>query len=709
MADRENDVAGWAIGIDIGGTFTDIVALDYGASALHSLKVLTTHGDPAEGVAEGVRRIVATCGIAPKDVTRIVHATTLFTNALIERRGCRTGLLVTRGFKDVIEIGHERKYDLYDLQIEAAPALVERRLRAEIGARMDARGTEIAPVDPRETIAAVGELVREGIESLAVCLLHAYASDAHERQVAAILREAYPGLAITLSSEVAPVVREFERMSTTSANAYIKPLASRYLDNLQRRLRDLGLRADILMMLSNGGLSHLGEARRVPIELLESGPAAGAISAACYSARDRQPDLLAFDMGGTTAKLCLVENGQPSIAFGFEAARQKRFAEGSGLPIRITTIDLIEIGAGGGSIASQDALGLLKVGPQSAGSEPGPVCYGRGGDRPTVTDANLLLGYLNPDYFAGGTMSIDADLSAAAIGALGDALGHRAMDVAWGIHDIVAENMAGAARVHVAERGRDPRDFVLLCTGGGGPLHSYYVAQKIGVRTIICPPAAGVASAYGLLVAPARADRSRTVNVRPASDSLEDLERAYADLEGQALESLRPLDAAFGPATVRRGADGRYAGQGFSLTVDLPAGPYAGAGADKGDAVRQALLRAFESAYREKFGRTPPDVPIELLNLRVSATAPPRQQLAHADMKTGGDIAPAGRRQVYFRESAGFVDTPVYKRDTLHPGFDRAGPMLIEDEGSTLVVGPRGHVRQLPSGNLIVTIQEQQA
>jgi len=698
-------VAGWAIGIDIGGTFTDIVALKYGASALHSLKVLTTHGDPADGV----NRIIDSCGIDPATVTRIVHATTLFTNALIERRGCKTGLLVTSGFKDVIEIGHERKYDLYDLQIEAAPALVERRLRAEIGARMDARGREIQAVDEREVIDAVGALVREGVESLAVCLLHAYANEAHERQVGDILHKAFPDLAITLSSEVAPVVREFERMSTTSANAYIKPLASRYLDNLQRRLRDLGLRTDILMMLSNGGLSHLGEARRVPIELLESGPAAGAISAAYYSERDRQSNLLAFDMGGTTAKLCLVENGQPSISFGFEAARQKRFAEGSGLPVRITTIDLIEIGAGGGSIASQDALGLLKVGPHSAGSEPGPVCYGRGGDQPTVTDANLLLGYLNPKYFAGGTMSIDAELSGVAIDAMGKELGHSAIDVAWGIHDIVAENMAGAARVHVAERGRDPRDFVLLCTGGGGPLHSYSVAQKIGVRTIICPPAAGVASAYGLLVAPARADRSRTVNVRPATDSLDDLERAYTDLEQHAIESLRPLDAAFGPSAVRRSADGRFAGQGFSLTVELPPGPYAGAGAADAQAVRQALLHAFESGYREKFGRMPPDVPIELLNLRVSATAPPREQLSHADMQTGGEIRPASRRDVYFRESAGFVDTPVYKRDTLHPGFDCAGPMLIEDDGSTLVVGPRGHVRQLPSGNLIVTIQEQQA
>lgn len=696
----------WAVGIDIGGTFTDVVALDYEAGRLHSLKVLTTHGDPAQGVADGVARLIRDKRIDPARVARVVHATTLFTNALIERRGSPTGLLVTRGFKDVIEIGHERKYDLYDLTVEAAPPLVERRLRGEISARMDARGAELAPVDAAEVRAVAADLVAQGVESLAVCLLHSYASDAHERQVLDILRREFPALEVTLSCDVAPVVREFERISTTTANAYIKPLANRYLDRLQARLADLGLRAGVLMMLSNGGLSHIAEAKRTPIELLESGPAAGAISAAHYSLRDRQADLLAFDMGGTTAKLCLVEDGRPSIAFGFEAARQKRFAEGSGLPVRITTVDLIEIGAGGGSIAHQDALGLLKVGPQSAGSEPGPACYGRGGEAPTVTDANLLLGYLNPAYFAGGTVAIDPALAGQAIGGIGARLGREALDVAWGMHDIVAENMAGAARVHVAERGRDPRDFVLLCTGGGGPLHSYYVARKIGVKTILCPPAAGVASAYGLLVAPARADRSRTVSVRPAQDSLEELEAAYAELESQARESLAPLHDTFGPIVLTRQADGRYAGQGFNLTVRMPAGPYAGPGAAGPQALRAALVAAFESGYRDKFGRTPPDVPVELMNLRVTAEAPPRQALRAAALETGAAPAPKSRRPVYFHEAGGYVDTPVYDREGLRAGFAGQGPMLIEDAGSTLVVGPRGHVEQLASGNLVITLQE---
>jgi len=697
-------VAAWAVGIDIGGTFTDVVALDYVEGKLHSLKVLTTHGDPALGVAEGVARLIEACRIDPAEVSRVVHATTLFTNALIERRGSVTGLLTTEGFRDVLEIGHERKYDLYDLHIEAASPLVPRSLRAETGARMDAKGRELAPVDEQAVRGAVADLVARGVESLAVCLLHAYADNTHELAVRRIVEREFPDLAVTLSSEVAPVVREFERMSTTVANAYIKPLANQYLDALQARLRELGLRVDVLMMLSNGGLSHIAEAKRTPIELLESGPAAGAISASHYSARDDQANLLAFDMGGTTAKLCLVEASRPSISFGFEAARQKRFAEGSGLPIRITTIDLIEIGAGGGSIAHQDALGLMKVGPRSAGSEPGPACYGLGGTEPTVTDANLILGYLNPDYFAGGTLSIDLARATEAVGGLGESLGHDAVSVAWGVHDIVAENMAGAARVHVAERGRDPRDFVLLCTGGGGPLHAYYVAQKIGVKTILCPPAAGVASAYGLLVAPARADRSRTVSMQPARDSLSALEAAYVELESQARAALLPLDATFGPVRLRRQADGRYVGQGFTLTVSLPAGPY-GDG-EEAEQVRQALVAAFESGYREKFGRTPPNVPVELMNLRVTGEAPPRQRLVPEALASGQSAPPTNHRRVYFREAGGYVDTPVYARASLRTGFACKGPMLVEDEGSTLVVGPKGRVEQQASGNLVITIQE---
>lgn len=703
MTTRKNKE--WALGIDIGGTFTDVVAIDYASGKLHSLKVLTTHGDPTDAVIEGVAGLLNACDIDPSRVTRVVHATTLFTNALIERRGVSTGLVTNEGFSDIIEIGHERKYDLYDLAIERAPALVPRHLRREIKGRLDAQGRELEALDAADVRETVGQLAALGVKSVAVCLLHSYASTEHEKQVAEWIRRDFPGMEVTLSSEVAPVIREFERISTTVANAYIKPLASSYLDSLEKRLAGLGLGTGVLMMLSNGGLCHISDAKRNPIELLESGPAAGAISATHYGMRDASANLLAFDMGGTTAKLCLVEDAKPSITFGFEAARRKRFAEGSGLPLKITTVDLIEIGAGGGSIARQDLLGLLKVGPSSAGSEPGPACYGRGGEQPTVTDANLLLGYLNPGYFAGGTLRIDVELARKALGGLANSISRDVVDVAWGIHDIVAENMAGAARVHVAERGRDPRDFVLLCTGGGGPLHSYYVAQKIGVRTIICPPAAGVASAYGLLVAPARADRSRTMTFRPATDSLEELEAVFGELEASATASLENVSSAFGPVKLTRQADGRYAGQGFNLSVQLPQGPYTGASGDPAQ-VRVALREAFEAAYREKFGRTPPDVPVELVNVRISGEAPPRKVFDPEPMRTGALATAKATRDVYFKEAGGYLPTPVFERSDLCAGFSAEGPLLVEDASSTLVVGPRGHVEQLPSGNLFITIKE---
>lgn len=699
-------MADWAIGIDIGGTFTDVVALDYSAGKLHSQKVLTTHADPSLAVVQGVQQLIQTCGIHTSDVKRVVHATTLFTNALIERRGACTGLLTNQGFGDVLEIGNERKYDLYDLAIERAPPLVTRNLRAEIAGRLDARGDELEPLSAVDVHAAVAGLVAAGVESIAVCLLHSYASDRHERTVDRWIRRDFPAMVTTLSADVAPVIREFERMSTAVANAYIKPLATSYLSALEDRLSELGLKSGVLMMLSNGGLSHIAEAKRNPIELLESGPAAGAISAAHYGLRDGQSDLLAFDMGGTTAKLSLIEHGQPSIAFGFEAARRKRFAEGSGLPIRITTVDLIEIGAGGGSIAYQDQLGLLKVGPESAGSEPGPACYGQGGNKPTVTDANLVLGFLNPNYFAGGTLRIDRAKAVEAISHIASSLQREVADVAWGIHDIVAENMAGAARVHVSERGRDPRDFVLLCTGGGGPLHAYYVAQKIGVRTILCPPAAGVASAYGLLVASARADRSRTMNFRPATGALDELEKAFSALEADARISLEPMAETFAPIGLVRQADGRFVGQGFNLSVTLPEGPYVGSQAALEKSIRTRLIAAFQAVYQEKFGRIPPDVPVELVNLRVAGVAPPRKQFAPNALVNGSRPEPRELRQVFFKEASGYLSTPIYERSLLCAGFSACGPLLIEDASSTLVVGPKGHVEQLRSGNLIITIKD---
>jgi len=563
----------FSLGIDIGGTFTDLVVYDHARGRQYNRKVLTTHDDPARAVTAGVDGLLRQHRLPPREITRVVHATTLFTNALIERRGAVTGLITTEGFRDALEIGRERKFELYDLNIGKPEPLVPRHLRLEVRERLRADGSVERRLDAREVAARARTLVQAGVTSIAIVFLHAYANPRHETEAARIVGRRHREVAVTTSHEVAPEIREYERASTTVANAYIKPLARQYLDTMARRLTDLGIPAPLLLMLSSGGLTHVAEAERTPVQMLESGPAAGALAAAFFGREDSHGgNLLAFDMGGTTAKLSLVDGGEPLTAYAFEAARQKRFMEGSGLPIRISTIELIEIGAGGGSIAGVDEIGLLKVGPRSAGSHPGPASYGLGGAEATVTDADFLLGYLNPESFAGGEVRVDMAAARAALERLAKRVGLSLTDVAWGIHDVVNENMASAARVHIAERGRDPRDYSLLCTGGAGPVHAWGVARKLGLRQIVCPPAAGVASALGLLVAPARVDRVATVGLRLDRDSPAALERAFRRLEDDARAVMADTGLKLEAATVKRLADGRFLGQGFDLVVELPPG-----------------------------------------------------------------------------------------------------------------------------------------
>ena len=675
-----------ALGIDIGGTFTDLVLYDTAGGASTVLKVLTTHADPQRAVLAGTRHLLDAAGLQPSAIGRVVHATTLFTNALIERRGARTGLLTTEGFRDTLEIGRERKYDLYDIGIENPAPLVPRSLRLEVAERIGPGGEVIVPLDEADLRAKLDALVAAGVASIAVVFLHSYADPTHERAAAALLRSWAPDMPITPSHEVAPEIREFDRASTTVASAYIKPLATRYINGLAEELAAIGVRAPLLLMLSSGGLTHRAEVLRNPVQMLESGPAAGALAAAFFGRRDGVTQLLGFDMGGTTAKLSLVEDGEPLIAYGFEAGRQKRFMEGSGLPIRISTVELIEIGAGGGSIARADALGLLKVGPDSAGSEPGPACYGAGGTAATVTDANLLLGYLDPASFA---IPIDRDAAAAAVAALGRALELDPMAAAAGIHTLVNETMASAARVHIAEHGRDPRGFALLVTGGGGPVHGFGVARRLGITRLVCPPSPGVASAWGLLVAPARVDRVRAVDVAVQSGDLGLLEDAFAVLEAEAHATL--AEAGTGGPVVHRLADGRYVGQGFALVAPLPPGPY-------GEASRPALIAAFEAEYRRKFARSPPGVALEFVAARVSVRLPALEAGLAAPAPSGG--AMKGRRPAWF--DGGFVDTPVYDRIRLGAGERFEGPALVEDPGSTLVVGPGARCLVSASGSILV-------
>jgi len=690
----------YSLGIDIGGTFTDIVVYDHARGHQLNRKVLTTSDDPARAVAAGVEALLRQHRLPASEFTRVVHATTLFTNALIERRGAVTGLITTEGFADTLEIGRERKFELYDLNISKPEPLVPRDLRLEVAERARADGSIARKLDTREVAARARSLVDAGVTSIAIVFLHAYANPRHEAQAAAIVARKHPRVAVTTSHEVAPEIREYERASTTVANAYIKPLARTYLDAMAQRIAALGIPAPLLLMLSSGGLTHVAEAERTPVQMLESGPAAGALAAAFFGREDTAGSLLAFDMGGTTAKLSLVDGGEPLTAYAFEAARQKRFMEGSGLPIRISTIELIEIGAGGGSIAGVDEIGLLKVGPRSAGSHPGPAAYALGGTEPTVTDADFLLGYLNPDYFAGGEVRVDIAAARAAVERLAVRVGLSPIELAWGIHDVVNENMASAARVHIAERGRDPRDYALLCTGGAGPVHAYDVARKLGLRQVICPPSAGVASALGLLVAPARVDRVATVGIRLDRDSGAALETAFRTLEEQARAVMADTGLKLESATVRRLADGRFLGQGFDLVVDLPDGPY-----DGGDDSRRRLAAAFESAYRHKFALTPPEVPIEFINIRVAVRAPVSGADVTVHHESGGRRnAVKGTRRAFFPHVRDFVETTVYDRARLSPGDEVRGPAVVEEEGSTLVIGPGGMARVAASGNLIVTL-----
>ena len=687
----------FGLGIDIGGTFTDVVLFDTDSGAQFSHKQLTTPSDPTVGVIDGISHLLGQTAIQADAISRVVHATTLFTNALIERKGAPTGLITTQGFRDVLEIGRERKYELYDLNIQKPEPLVPRNLRMGVNERVDVDGQIAIPMDEDELLERASSLVNAGAESLAVVFLHSYANSAHERRALELLGEKFPDIPLSGSIDVAPEIREYERTSTTSCNAYIKPLAERYLNSLEQRLSDIGITAQLLMMLSSGGLTNVEEAKRNPVQLLESGPAAGALAAAHLAGADGGDHVLAFDMGGTTAKLSVIDNGMPAIAYSFEAARAKRFIEGSGLPLRISTLELIEIGAGGGSIAHIDNIGLLKVGPLSAGSEPGPACYDRGGKDPAVTDANLLLGYLNPDFFAGGTMSVDPELALGALEPLATETSMPAEQLAWGVHELVNENMANAARVHIAEHGKDPRSYNLFATGGGGPLHGYYVAKKLGLKRLIVPPSAGVASALGLLIAPARVDRVATLVQEISQLDWSDFEQRFEELTSRAKAVISETGLDSSNAVIQRAADIRFRGQAFELVVNLPPGPYTAES-------KAQLLEAFEAHYIEAFTRTPPATEVEIINIRVSATLDVSSASEILSDKDSEAEQGTATRLAYFPENGGKAETPVYQRASIVSGKTYSGPAIIEEPESTLIVGPGGKFTKQASGNIVVEI-----
>ncbi|HQS16683.1 hydantoinase/oxoprolinase family protein [Reyranella sp.] len=680
-----------SLGIDIGGTFTDLVIHDPRTGRAVIWKESTTPDDPARGALEGTRRVLEKAGAKPQEIGRVVHATTLFTNALIERKGAKTGLLTTAGFGDVLEIARERKYELYDLFIEMPKPLVPRPWRREAKERLGPDGSIEIALDVEAALAEVADLVEKGVESLAICFLHSYANAAHERAIGAAVAERFQNLSISLSSDIAPEIREYLRASTTVANAYVRPLAEIYLERLEQALRDEGIPGGLFLMLSNGGLTHVSEAKRAPVQLLESGPAAGALAGAWFGRNAGLERVLAFDMGGTTAKLALVDDGEPLVAWGFEAAREKRFLRGSGLPMQIATVELIEIGAGGGSIAHRSDLGTLNVGPESSGAQPGPACYGRGGTEATVTDADLTLGYLNADFFLGGAMKIDAVATHAAFEKLAGALGVEPGRAAFGVHDVVNENMAGAARVAIAERGRVPSEYALLATGGAGPVHAWHVARKLGVSRVVCPPGAGAGSTIGMLMAPARVDRVASFTTALAGADLDAADSLFAGLEKEALDVLHLTGADVENRTVRRLADMRYIGQGSEITVVLP------------QLLDEAEVKtSFEAAYKALFARTPPGAAIQFVALRLSVSAPMPGTGGKLELPRHASAAALkGTRPVFFPDEGKTLPTRVWDRYALEPGVSIDGPAVFEENESTFIVGPNSTARLLADGSIL--------
>jgi N-methylhydantoinase A len=685
--------ARFRVGVDIGGTFTDFVAHDARAGRLTSAKLLTTPEDPSRAVLDGLAYLGAAHGVDPSAIEILVHATTLATNILIERNGAKVGLITTGGFRDLLEMRRETRYDDYDLALAFPPPLVPRRLRREVRERVLADGAIRVPLDEAGARSALEGLRAEGIEALAVSLLHAYANPRHEQRIGELAAERLPGLPVSLSHRVQPEIREYERTSTTVANAYVQPLVQRYLAGLTAGLAGLGYGGPFFVMLSNGGFARPEAAAACPVRLVESGPAAGAIAAAYYGELSGERDLIGFDMGGTTAKIAVVEGGQPRVGMELEVARVHRFKKGSGYPLRCPSVELIEIGAGGGSIASVDPLGLVRVGPRSAGARPGPACYGFGGKEPTVTDADLLLGYIDPDRFAGGRMRLERDLAVAAIrDRIGGPLGMDPLRAAWGIHEIVNENMATAARLHLLERGQDPRRFTLVAFGGAGPIHAHRVAAKLGISRILYPLAAGVASAIGLLAVPVAMDFVRTYPARLDEVDWSRVNALYAELVSGALQSGEAGDH----LAFHRMADMRYSGQGYEIQVPLSDGPYRAE-------TRAAIEAAFLEAYERIFGRRVTGVPLEVVSWRLFAQGakPPVRRTADGRPRGTGPATKAGR-PTFFAEADSLVDCPVYVRAALAPGMTLVGPAILEEPETSVVLGPGQRARVDEALNVVV-------
>jgi N-methylhydantoinase A len=692
MADPSSSTD-WRLAVDIGGTFTDVVLIDAASGRVVVDKTLTTPSAPLDGVRTGVRQLLAKAAVRPAEITApIVHATTLITNALIEAKFGRAGVVTTVGFGDTMLIRDEHRYDMYDLQIEFPSPPVPRDRVIEIAERTNPAGDVVDAPTAGALDDVASALGNAKVEAVGVCLINAYANPANERVIAEHLRREL-GIPVCISAEISPQIREYPRMITTACNAATMPVIGPYLDELQKWLAAEGFGGSVLMMLSNGGVVSADDAARTPIRLVESGPAAGALAGSWYARRLGEHRLLCFDMGGTTAKSCLITGGEPELTNNLEVARMYRFKKGSGFPLSVPSVDLVEIGAGGGSLARVDELGLLKVGPESAGADPGPACYGHGGTKPAVTDADLALGLLDAGYFLGGDMPLDLSANDAALHSIADSLGLPVDDTASGIHELVNQNMAAAARMHAVEQGEDLRGVTILAFGGAGPIHACGVAELLDSPRVIFPVNASVLSAFGTLVSPVRIDLARSMVRSLSAISHEERDRLLDDLRD---EGRRVLAAAGVPGDrirFRYGLDARYLGQGNELTIWVGDG-------EQWPVTDDQVVERFESDYRRTYGLTIPDVAVEAVTWRLSAyanadTVEPLADVGEAHGKT------RTVRSVRFDRMSAAIDTPVYRRADLGRGQRLAGPAIVEERETTAVIRPGWLVEVAVDGSLV--------
>ena len=676
------------LSVDIGGTFTDFSLLDLNTGKVSVNKVLTDADHPEEALINGASELLERIGVSYDELKLVVHSTTLATNAIIERKGAKTGLITTDGFRDIIELRREQIYDMYDLQARYPEPLAPRYLRQGIRERTDSDGLILERVHEDEAIKLVEGLLGEGADALAIALMHSYKNPTNEEALKSIIANHFPDLTVSISSEVAPVINEYERTSTTIADCYIKPSVSKYLAGVRERLSVLGYTGELLVMHSAGGVIGSDAASERPVRLLESGPAAGALAASFYGALLSKPDLVSIDMGGTTAKTCVIEGGKPAIANSIEVGRIHRFKVGSGLPIVIPVLDLIEIGSGGGSVAWTDSLGLLKVGPHSAGAKPGPACYGLGGRIPTVTDANLLLGYLNPNYFLGGKMELDINAAKKAMSGLAQTLGINEIEVAWGIYSVVTENMAAAARLHIIGRNKDPRNYSIIAFGGAGPAHACDVARILGATEVIAPLAAGVTSALGCLTAPLSLEDVRSVPGSLEDFNSEDVNNIFRNMEMRGLTLMKQAGVPEEQVELVRSADMRLKGQIHEINVPISSG-------ELDPSKMEQIESDFHAIYQEFYSRRNLNIPIEVQNWRLLARGPePTVNIHQEEVTCNADLSGAlkGIRKAYFRDSGGYIDCPIYDRYKLVAGSRINGPAIIEEQESTAVMSPRDSV-----------------